>query len=535
MKNSWKKLFRSRRSVWFVLYAFAAPSMLALGGASIDYYRLHMVKTRLIHAADGAALAASGARGTEQQQEIATRYVKSIFPDNYMGSEGVTIEIKTDEQRGSAPQTVEVHLSTTMPMHYISMGGLIEGFDEVPVSWVSRSAWGIDSIEVILVIDYSGSMGTNDGCGGSSVPCTRLQAVKDVAAEFISLLLPNNSDTDDGGVRRSVGVVPFADFVAFDPRQLDILLRLGRSGASDALISQHSYGVRAPRADPNRPCLANRLRRGPQFFQRPSPYTYNFNNLFDINDALPSADDPQTWFYAHNFYMTYAYENSPVCDLRVSSNPEGGIPGEVEPGNYAFSATTLRRAYAVPLTSNRTVLLNAVNALDADGGTVIVDGLKWALRLLSPDWRGVWLAPETGLLQTDLPGISSAWTGTGDNTGVGVVHKYIVLLTDGLQSLPRQSSYGFEQYRRCPNFRGLLIRSPLFSVDYYNSGLERFCLNFTQWGYHLFRGTLHKDNANQDIETRPIPSSSSGSVVNYFYAPQGAHNIHAEVRERMVL
>ena len=452
-----------------------------------------------------------------------------------MGSDKINIEVKTEGQRGADSQTVEVHLSTTMSMQYISMGGLIEGFDEVPVSWVSRSAWGIDSIEVILVIDYSGSMGTNDGCGSGGESCTRLQAIKDVATEFISLLLPNNSDDDEaGGIRRAVGIVPFADFVSFDPRQLDILLRLGRSGASDALISQHSYGVRAPRADPNRPCLANRLRRGPQFYQRSLPHTYDFNNLFDINDALPHADDPQTWFYANNFYMSYTYQNSAVCDLRASSNPEGLGPGDIEPGNYVSNAITLRRGYVVPLTSNRTVLLNAVNALESGGATMIVDGVKWALRLLSPDWRGVWLAPETGLVQTDLPGVSNAWAGRGDNTGVGVVRKYVILLTDGLQSLPSQSSYGFEQYRRCPNFRGLLIRSPLFSEDYYNSGLERFCLTFTQWGYHLFRGTLHKDNANQDIETRPIPSSSSGSVVNYSYAPQGTHNIHAEVRERMV-
>ena len=78
MKNSWKKLLQSRRSVWFVLYAFAVPSMLALGGASIDYYRLHMVKNRLIHAADGAALAAAGVQGTE----AATRNCNKICQEH---------------------------------------------------------------------------------------------------------------------------------------------------------------------------------------------------------------------------------------------------------------------------------------------------------------------------------------------------------------------------------------------------------------------------------------------------------------------
>ncbi|MBC6444754.1 MAG: hypothetical protein GDA50_04880 [Alphaproteobacteria bacterium GM202ARS2] len=535
MMNNWRRLLRSRRSIWFVMYAFAVPSVLALGGASIDYYRLHMVKTRLIHAADAASLAAAGVQQKEQQEEIARSYVKSLFPDNYLGSDKVKIRIKTEEQTASSAQTVEVRVSTTMPMHYISMGGLVEGLDAVPVDWVSRSAWGIDSVEVILVVDYSGSMGTNDGCSGSGVPCTRLKAVQDVAAEFISLLLPNDGgDSSDDSIHRSVGLVPFADFVAFDPRQLDVLLRLGRSTASDALINQHSYGVRAPRADRNKPCLANRLRRGPQFYIRPLPHSYNFGELFDINDARPSADDPQTWFYAQNLFMSYGYRSAAVCDLRVSSNPHGLSYGNIDPGDTSYGASTIRRSFVVPLTSERTVLLNTLHGLTPSGATMIIDGLKWAVRLLSPDWRGVWLAPGTDAVQASVPRDSNGWSGSVSNTGVGTVRKYIILLTDGLQSLPNQSSYGFEQYRRCPDFYDLRLRSTQFAQDFSYSGLDRFCASYAGWGYHILRGMLHKTSTNADILAESIPQHNTASLTNYYFAQQTTFNMGGEIRERVI-
>ena len=81
-----------------------------------------------------------------------------------------------------------------------------------------------------------------------------------------------------------------------------------------------------------------------------------------------------------------------------------------------------------PLSSSKSKLTSAVNALSADGGTNINVGAVWGWRLLSPKWRGAW-GGDMGLnlpLDYDSDGMSKA----------------AVIMTDGMNAISNGSAYG---------------------------------------------------------------------------------------------
>ena len=156
-----KSFFSSRRSVWFVLYAFATPSLLALTGASIDFYRLHSVKTRMINVADSAALAGLGVAGSHaQRKEIADRYMKALMPEGYLQAYDITYDITTKTSVDTLSNRIDIKTNVKVPMPYISLGGLIKEFDDVTLEWTSSAIDEASNTEVVLVIDHSYSMAT---------------------------------------------------------------------------------------------------------------------------------------------------------------------------------------------------------------------------------------------------------------------------------------------------------------------------------------------------------------------------------------
>ena len=528
-----RSFFSSRRSVWFVLYAFATPSILALTGASIDFYRLHTVKTRMINITDSAALAGLGVTASNaQRKDVADRYMKALMPKGYLQAYDITYDIQTESSDDNLINRIKIKTNLKVPMPYISLGGLITEFEDVSLEWTSSAIDTVRNLEVALVIDHSGSMARNDGCGGSSgTICTRMQAVKTVALDFIDRILTDTGTRESRG-KRVIAVVPFAAFVSFEKKQVDTFLSLGRAGASDALIAAHSYGVRAPQADNNRPCLANRLRRGVQFPTRSSSYTYNPSNLLDLNDSLPDKDDPQSWFYSLPFYTAYSFL-ALSCNFMVSANPYGNLSGPVTPGMFAYQASVFNAARVMPLTDDKSILRAKIQGLNPSGETAILDAMKWGFRILSPKWRGVWLDPKTNLINTETPALSATWKDAGA-VGIEGTRKVLILLTDGLQAYPPNSSYGFTD-STCGSFGYMASLSPQFKTDYENTGIkDDLCTRMAGFrSMHFLRGSLHRDANDMPIAPSVIPTSDSGAVVNYYLSNPPDIDFVDEWRQRL--
>lgn len=99
----------------------------------------------------------------------------------------------------------------------------------------------------------------------------------------------------------------------------------------------------------------------------------------------------------------------------------------------------------VPLTDDRPTIINAIDALDVPlerdpslpdlgySGTLINEGLVWAWRTISPNWRGYWKDSGGSSIDATLP---------RDYGSVGT-SKAVVIMTDGTNFLPdRDASMG---------------------------------------------------------------------------------------------
>ncbi len=106
--------------------------------------------------------------------------------------------------------------------------------------------------------------------------------------------------------------------------------------------------------------------------------------------------------------------------------------GTVKIGGWGNSGCGLP---LIPLTDSRTDIINRINDMDTPaaanpelgyGGTLINQGLVWAWRTISPNWRGFWKYSNGSDIDSTLPLDYSP----GDTA------KAVIVMTDGLNFLP---------------------------------------------------------------------------------------------------
>ena len=153
----WFKLlsFRSDKSGTIALvFALAAVPAIAMVGAAIDYGRALNAKTKVQLALDASALfAASSQFKTNAEREQAARdaFDANMADSGYAGQTSIDVSIKNGRIVASADLDVSTTLGGLLGQHSIGVSGL----SEVPLP-------GGGKAEVVLVLDYSDSMLTND-------------------------------------------------------------------------------------------------------------------------------------------------------------------------------------------------------------------------------------------------------------------------------------------------------------------------------------------------------------------------------------
>jgi len=186
------KRFRDdRRGTTAIILALAFIPVLGIVGAAIDLTRAHIVKTRLQGAIDAAVLAAASSGELTKSQRIAK--AESVFAANFpadeLGDAGVP-SITIDDE-GKIVGTANADLGTSIMS--------VLGFDSMDVSADAEAFSGkLTQGEIILVLDYSGSM-NSDG---------KYQSMRDAATSLINQLTQDGTHT---GVK--FGLVPFSEHV----------------------------------------------------------------------------------------------------------------------------------------------------------------------------------------------------------------------------------------------------------------------------------------------------------------------------------
>ena len=156
--------------------------MLMAGGLAVDVMRHEAERTRVQNTADRAALAAAALRQELEPEDVVRDYFER---EGLTGNlDGITVDA------GLNFRNVGVTTRVSVGTYFMKLVGV----DRLQSQSRSAAEERITNVEIVLVLDVTGSMGSN----------RRLENLKDAADEFVREILED--DQDD---RISVGIVPY--------------------------------------------------------------------------------------------------------------------------------------------------------------------------------------------------------------------------------------------------------------------------------------------------------------------------------------
>ncbi len=395
MLNFIKYYIRNVRASIAIMFALMAPLVIGAAGMAIDYSSAYLVQQRLAQAIDSAALAAAA---SSTDPAVIEAKVKQFFEANYPPEVlGVAFE--------PVVTVVGNEIRVTGYAKYIPIFVSVLGIGDIDVSANTTVQREVKGLEVVLVLDNTGSMGSNDNIG----------KLRTAACEFVEILYGTydaEEVTDcldrygDFVVAKNdyvkIGLVPYATSVNVGPYGL---------GYDD---DGEDYGD--------------------AFLKNPTGLTFSNDKDTDIcvieeDDGSDVLDQEGPW----SMYRWCRDKNTDLalCDYRknyicTQYNASGsscqkwkkkkGYNGPYKGPNYICP-----QASVLPLSENMTDLKGRISEMQARGNTYGNIGMVWGWRMLSPD------APFTEGVSWE----NHAW------------RKVIVMMTDGdnVYSSP-YSAYG---------------------------------------------------------------------------------------------
>lgn len=159
-------LGKDRRGSGATLLAVAAVPLVAAIGLSVDGARGWLVKSRLSQAIDAAGLAGGRVITSTTRDDDIRMFFKANFPTGYMKAQITGPNISVDPDR----TTITINATATIPttfMRVIGVSELTVRADTV----VKRTDRGM---ELVLVMDNTGSMSSNDRIGKMKAAATDL-------------------------------------------------------------------------------------------------------------------------------------------------------------------------------------------------------------------------------------------------------------------------------------------------------------------------------------------------------------------------
>jgi Flp pilus assembly protein TadG len=371
----------NRRGNVAVIFALSLLPVTLLSGGAVDLSQAMNARSRLAQALDAAALAVgvNTSLSNDDALDIANDFIAANYPGRELGTvTNVTVSI--DDESDTVTVRGEARVRTTM------LG--LAGIDYITVHWESEVQRARQRLELVMVLDNTGSM------GGSKIRSLRS------SAELLTEILFEAAD-ETGDVR--IGLVPFAATVNvgtqhervwwLDP---DALSPQHAEWAGGTVEVETCTGRGRGRGRGGRRCETEEIRvnHWDLFDQvrnaawqgcveaRLPPY--------DIDDTPPSVGNPATLF------VPYFSPDEPDIGRYSNDYLSDGIGGGVTErllnllkydGAWTSEYRTNRSCTTTPvtpLTTNRRQIENAISDMDASGTTNIPNGIGWGVRVISP-------------------------------------------------------------------------------------------------------------------------------------------------------
>ncbi|MEI4194423.1 TadE/TadG family type IV pilus assembly protein [Roseovarius sp. E0-M6] len=169
-----------------ILSLFFFLIMIAAGGIAIDMMRYEMERARIQTTLDSAVLAAAGSPFGSDSRTIVEDYFETAGMSDYLNAEeagDITSTVTASKVKASASMTMNTYLMKLSGVKTLSTSGSSVAERRVP------------KLEVVLVLDVSGSMGRN----------SKLTNLKSAAKDFVSTVL---SSSEQGNT--VISLVPFS-------------------------------------------------------------------------------------------------------------------------------------------------------------------------------------------------------------------------------------------------------------------------------------------------------------------------------------
>ena len=184
----------AKRGTTAIIFGIMVIPLMAITGGVVDYGRAVKTKSQLATALDAAILAAmkeySLDNTTDYKAVIADFLNRNLVETNktWQGVD-LVIDVPDIAENGEMKASVSTEVST----HFLKL----VGFDTFNIKVSSAAMVGGRDLEVVLVLDNTGSMS-----GG------KIAALKSSATNLVNILMPDSSTQ---GVK--IGLVPFAEYV----------------------------------------------------------------------------------------------------------------------------------------------------------------------------------------------------------------------------------------------------------------------------------------------------------------------------------
>ncbi|MCP5365585.1 MAG: VWA domain-containing protein [Hyphomicrobiales bacterium] len=385
-----------------VYVALALVVMIAAIGAGFDASRAYMVRSRLSTALDSAALAGGLKLYEDTRDDDIRMYFETNFPADSLGATVSGPNIVVDANA----ETVHVSATATVGSTLLRLVGV----DDIEVYAESEVTRKMTALDVVLSMDVSGSMGSDDGDGIS-----RLQEAKNAAKELTKILFGND------GVKEllHIGLVPWSSkvnvMIAGENYNSNLTTTAAvtpftnpETGAPQSVVYYANNSpvplLFKPPADWNG-CVFNRYKVVIDPTDDSDDYDPSDDNIandadilrgpvYDVNGldwpgwapvfAMKSSDGTP-------WHSDDAYEFDPVRRLLGGDEVKGnGYNNNNWKGRCALRGKGAEcqdcrdNIGITPLQNTKAAIDNAVDNLSAGGNTNIPAGLAWAWEVLMP-------------------------------------------------------------------------------------------------------------------------------------------------------
>lgn len=314
------QFFRSEKGSALPLVGLAFFVLFGTVGLAIDISRRELAQAKLSNSLDAAGLAAGSTVNTTNVTTEVNKYFYANYPAGFMDGTITSLTAEVSENNTVITLTAAGRIPTAF--------GKIFGIMSMPISAESEITRSTKGMELVLVMDNTGSMDNND----------KLEDMKSAATELVNILYGPDDTVDD----LWVGVVPFSQAVNIGPSR------------TSWLNSSHYSG----------------LNWGPTSWAGCVDARHTGR---DITDDPPSSERLRAYYWPDDSNNDWRRSDGTYRSVSTSRGPNKSCPEPI-----------------LPMVAEKSTVIDSIDDMQAVGNTHVGLGAVWGWRLLSPRWRGLW-------------------------------------------------------------------------------------------------------------------------------------------------